>query len=76
MLLQEVAFGFSEHLPSLLEVPLVRGFLYEDKFFNWIRTEHAFTVKTKTGEMIIPVTRVLNQEVVEKDMKSGILYHL
>ena len=33
-------------------------------------------MKTKTGEMIIPVTRVLNQEVVEKDMKSGILYHL
>ena len=26
--------------------------------------------------MIIPVTRVLNQEVIEKDMKSGVLYHL
>lgn len=31
---------------------------------------------SKTGEMTVSVPFVLNQEVIEQDMKSGVLYHL
>ena len=47
--------------------------IYEDKFFTSVTTDCSFVVCNETGVMTISVPSVLNQEVVEKNMKSGVL---
>lgn len=77
LLLQEVTHRITEGQESIPDVPSVKGFAYEEKYFKqFVGGSVSLVGRNETTTVRATVAGVLNQEVINENLVVGSLYHV